>query len=149
MKKQSLRIFVILSFLAIFAASTAHAQSGGEQTANVPFSFSVGGRTFPAGTYSVRRLNPQSDRTALSVRSADGRAGKIVLTLPVQSGAARESAKLVFNRYGHQYFLSQVWTTADNAGLELPRSRAERALEQSGVEGAPERLTVALNPRRK
>jgi hypothetical protein len=149
MKKQSLRIFLMIGFLAIVAVLPAHAQSASEQTADVPFSFTVGSKTFPAGTYSVKRLNPQSDRTALAIKSADGRASKIVLTVPVQSAATQESAKLIFNRYGDQYFLSQVWTTADNTGLELPRSRAERALERSGIEDAPERLTVALNPRRR
>jgi hypothetical protein len=97
----------------------------------------------------VTRLNPASDKTALMIKSADGRLSKIVLTVPVQAGGTQESARLIFNRYGEQYFLSQVWTPADNTGLELSRSRAERSLARNIGHVAPERTTIALNSRRK
>jgi hypothetical protein len=149
MKKQSLRIFLMFGLLAILAVSSAHAQSSREMTANIRFSFTVGDKTFPAGEYRVTRLNPASDKAALMIKSADGRMSKIVLTVPVQAGRAEESARLIFNRYGEQYFLAQVWTPADNTGLELSRSRDERSLARNSRQGVPERATVALNSRRK
>lgn len=149
MKKQSLRIFLMFVCLAIPAVATAHAQSSDEHRAFIPFTFSVGNKSFPPGEYNVRSLNPQSDKSVLSIRSADGRMNKAVITIPVQAGSAHEKAKLVFNRYGDQYFLAQVWAEADDIGLALPKSRAERALERDAGEDVPERLTVALNPRRQ
>jgi hypothetical protein len=149
MKKQSLRIFLMFGLLAILAISSAHAQSVSEMTANIRFSFTIADKTFPAGEYSVTRLNPASDKAALMIKSADGRMSKIVLTVPIQAGRAQESAKLIFNRYGEQYFLAQVWTPADNTGLELSRSRAERSLARNAGQHEPERTTVALNSRRK
>lgn len=149
MKKQSLRIFLMFGLFAILAPLSAHAQSGRAQTANIPFSFTVADKTFPAGDYSVTRLNPQSDKAALSIKSADGRMSTVVLTNPVQASKVRETAKLIFSRYGDQYFLSQVWTAADNMGLELPRSRSERLIVRNRVEHTPERTTVALNSSRK
>jgi hypothetical protein len=148
MKKQNLRIFLMFSVLLILAAASVHAQSGNRQTANIPFSFSVDGKTFPAGLYSVTRLNPQSDKAALMITSADGKMSKVVLTVPVQAGEAQESAKLVFSRYSDQYFLSQIWTHADNTGLELPKSRAEKTLARY-IKAAPERATIALNSHRR
>jgi hypothetical protein len=148
MKKQSLRIFLMFSALAILAAMPVQAQSSNRQTANIPFSFNVDGKTFPAGLYDVTRLNPQSDKAALAIKSADGQLSKVVLTMPVQASKTLESAKLVFNRYGDQYFLSQVWTPADNTGLELPRTRSEKTLARN-IKAAPERATVALNSHRR
>lgn len=149
MKKQSLRIFLMFCILAILAVSPVEAQSSKEQTAVIPFSFNVGGKTFPAGEYRVERLNPQSDKAALAITSADGRMSKVVLTTPVVANRAQESAKLIFNRYGEQYFLAQVWTTADSTGLELPKSRSEREWARNVGEHAPERKAIALNARRR
>jgi hypothetical protein len=149
MKKQSLRIFLMFGLLAILAVSSVHAQSGREMTANIGFSFTIADKTFPAGEYKVTRLNPASDKAALQIKSADGRLSKIVLTVPVQAGRTQESARLIFNRYGEQYFLVQVWTPADNTGLELSMSRAERSLARNIGQHAPEQTTIALNSRRK
>lgn len=149
MKKQSLRIFLIFGLLAILAPLSAHAQSSKELTANIPFSFNVADKTFPAGEYSVTRLNPQSDKAALAIKSVDGRMSKVVLTNTVWADKAQATAKLIFNRYGDQYFLSQIWTIADNTGLELPKSRNERTLARNAGERAPERTTIALNASRK
>ena len=149
MKKQSLRIFLMFGFLAILAVSSAHAQSGKELTANIPFSFSVGSTTFPAGEYRVERLNPQADPAALAIKSADGRMKRVVLTAPVQADERQEMAKLVFTRYGDQYFLAQVWTAGAKAGLELPKSRSERTLARNAGENRAVRVAVALNTRRR
>ena len=151
MKKQSLRIVVLFSFLAILAVSSVRAQTGREMTASIPFTFVVGNKTFPAGEYNVTRVNPQSDKAALAIRSTDGRVAQIVLATSIQSGKAQESARLVFTRYEDQYFLSQVWTPADQMGLELRKSRSERTLlaRNRAGERAPQRTVIALNTRHR
>jgi hypothetical protein len=150
MKKRSLRIFLMFSVLAILSVSSIQAQSGNVQTANIPFEFMVGNNTFPAGLYSVTRVNPQSDKTALLIKSADGSTGKVVLTMPIQAGHALETAKLVFSRYDEKYFLSEVWTPADATGLAIQKSRSERTLlARNTGEKTAERVTIALNTRRR
>jgi hypothetical protein len=145
MKKLYPHIFLLFGLFAILAATApARAQSVREQTASIPFAFNVGDQTFPAGTYRVRQLNPASDRAALEIKSADGRLGKITLTSFVHSGKAEEQPRLVFTRYGEQYFLAQVWTQAQDGGLALPTSRSERALARKARERAPESASVAL-----
>ena len=148
MSKAYLRIFLLFGLFAILAAAApARAQSVHEQTASIPFSFNVGDKSFPAGVYRVRQLNPASDRVALEIKSADGRRGKITLTSFVRNARAAERARLVFTRYGEQYFLTEVWTPARDAGLALPTSRSERLLARKAGERAPERTAVALGAR--
>ena len=149
MKKQNLRIVVMFGLFAILAVSSAHAQTRREMTANIPFSFSVADKTFPAGQYSVTRLNPASDKAALAIKSDDGRLSKIFLTVPILDSRMHESAKLVFSHYGDQYFLAQVWTPADNTGLAVPQSKSERTLARNAGRNKLGQTTVALNVRRK
>ena len=149
MKTNSLTTFAAIALLTLAAAATARAQSAPRaQAADIPFEFTAGDQTFPAGVYRVERVNTQTDRAALSIKSGDGRLSVLVQTMPVETrpGAPSESAMLVFNRYGDRYFLSQIWQPSDEAGLELPKSRAERALRRGprASRPAPARETVAL-----
>lgn len=149
MTKQNLRNILMFSLFAILAVASVHAQTRMEMRANIPFSFNVGDKTFPAGEYNVTRLNPSSDKAVIAIKSEDGRLSKIVLTMPVLSNVTRETAKLVFNHYGDQYFLAQVWTPADNTGLAVSESKTERSLARNnGQQREPERATIALNTRR-
>lgn len=147
MKKPCSRILMILGILAILTVPSTVAQSLNDSTVNIPFSFTVGGRTFPPGEYRVTRLNPQADTAALAIRSADGRLGKVVLTTAVSAKEPVERAMLVFNKYGDQYFLTQFWTAADDTGRELPKSRNELILARKAGERSPERATLAFNSR--
>ena len=49
---------------------------------------------------------------------------KLVLPNACESSKAQETTKLVFHRYGDQYFLAQVWTEGNDRGSELPKSGA-------------------------
>ena len=149
MRKQSLRIFLMIGLVAILAPLSAQAQSSSEQTANIPFSFTVGDKTFPAGEYRVVRLNLQSSQAALAIRSVDGRMSKITLTTDIQGSGVTDKAKLVFNHYGDEYHLAQVWMRVADGGLELPVSRSERALARNAGERAPEQTTIALSAHRR
>ena len=149
MKRANLRIFLMLGLFAILAVSSVHAQSSYRQTANIPFSFTVADKTFPAGEYTVERVNPESDKAALAIKSADGHMTRIVLTTPVQASRTQENARLVFNRYGDQYFLAEVWTPASDTGYALSQSRNERELARNGRQRQPEQTAIALNIRRK
>jgi len=60
------------------------------------------------------------------------------------------SASLIFNRYGNEYFLSQVWAKGGSVGRGLPKTRAERELErktqdnQIAATKGPELETVTI-----
>jgi hypothetical protein len=116
-----------LTAIALFvAAGIATAGSALAQddmvTANVPFSFTVNGRTLPAGYYTLghdintpRMLKIESERGVVAVTA---------VTVP---DSAREGdAKLVFHHYGNQYFLSEIRTADSSTSCHLTTSKQEK-----------------------
>jgi len=52
----------------------------------------------------------------------------------VRASETQEEARLVFHRYGGQYFLSQIWTPGGNTGRELLMPRLESQLAKNSIE---------------
>lgn len=77
---------------------------------NVPFAFMAGGVNLPPGEYLVYHPgNPYF----LVIQDKVGRARAMAYVHPLGTRMNESTTKLVFNKYGDQYFLSQVWTQAD------------------------------------
>ena len=51
--------------------------------------------------------------------------------LSLKSGRVSEQTKLVFTRYGEQYFLSEIWMAGYRAGWQVPKSRREVEIAQN------------------
>ena len=88
----------------------------------VPFDFTVGQTQMSAGTYEI---NPLA-HDAIVIR--DTKAAKSALSV-VRSEQSRDSdstTKLVFNRYGDKYFLSQVSRGIGEGVMQLPTSKLEK-----------------------
>lgn len=129
MRKQAMMIAAAMMLTGILCA-VARAQSPNRlMKFNVPFEFSVGERTMPAGEYVITLLGRDSNLPAVLIKSGDGRAAQILQMTPVEAKRLRESATLVFNRYGSSHFLAQIWTPSERAGLKVRRSPAERKME--------------------
>ncbi|HEU4834260.1 MAG TPA: hypothetical protein VFS90_07595 [Pyrinomonadaceae bacterium] len=113
-----------IPLLLIMIAISARAQTSSVQTviANIPFEFSAGKTTLPAGKYTITVLNPASDRKSLQIRSLDGRAIAIVLTT-TRKGNLSDSAKLVFERFGDRYVFAQAQMAGDATGLSIVRRK--------------------------
>jgi hypothetical protein len=150
MKKKLYSTFAMLSIMVMLAVVSIQAQSRGKLEVNVPFEFQIGSQTLPAGAYSVKRLTQNS----ILVQSADGQKSAIAQTLgTVQAKTNRTAAreKLVFNKYGSQYFLSQVWMVRGSDGRALNQTDAEREaakeqnLARSGAK--PQSVEVAARVR--
>ncbi|HEX2715327.1 MAG TPA: hypothetical protein VHM88_24370 [Candidatus Acidoferrales bacterium] len=125
MKKRTFAIVTLLALFIIAAAGLGHAQQS--VMVNIPFEFVVGDRTLPAGDYDIQR--PATGRPeVLLIHRTDGSASAIVLTMPVEANDWQPESKLLFNRYGDRYFLSQIWTAGERFGRELYKSRAEKEL---------------------
>ena len=133
MKKQTLRRFTVLSFLLMLTAVTVSAQSERIRVINIPFSFIVGQKTLPAGEYTVEPNRKDSDNVWL-VQSKEGHASALFITNTVRASETQEEARLVFHRYGGQYFLSQIWTPGGNTGRELLMPRLESQLAKNSIE---------------
>ena len=147
MKKQAYTMIALLVLVGSMAVAAQAQTSGRTQLiANIPFQFNVGNKTLPAGEYSVRQVNPDSDCGVLLLSSRDGNASAMIQVDSV-IGKAQESAKLTFRRYGNKYFFAQAWIDGDNTGMQAPKSKAERAAESelAGLQSKTE--TVALRAR--
>lgn len=143
MKKQALKTFTMLSLLLTLTAVSVSAQFQRSKVANIPFSFIVGGRTLPAGEYTVKSNRKDHDDVWL-VQSRDGHASALFTTMSVRSIEIQEKSKLVFHKYGDRYFLSQIWTLGDISGRELLMHRLETKLAKNRIER--ETIVLAAGP---
>jgi hypothetical protein len=144
MKKQTYTMIGALVFGSLFAVSTARGQSTNQPLiANIPFAFSAGGETLPAGQYAVSLLSPASNQNIVSIVSLDGAHKVIVNTLP-RKRQASEAGRLVFHRYADRYFIAQAWMV-NGAGREIPASRTERAFQREVGANRQSVETVALS----
>jgi hypothetical protein len=96
----------------------------------IPFAFSVADKTFAGGEYYI---GPTNDRT-VAIRSVGGKESVVVLTNAV-SETKVSSPRLVFHKYGEQYFLTQAWLRASDEGREFVISSAESKWTQSAPRG--------------
>ena len=110
MKNQTYRLVAILGiFLGLAVAGYAQAPSKVE--VNIPFEFSAGKTTLPAGIYSIKRLSGNN----VTLRSEDGKSS-VILNAPITHSSRDPKAveRIVFERYGDQFALAQIWLTADS-----------------------------------
>ncbi|HKG61954.1 MAG TPA: hypothetical protein VKB05_19505 [Pyrinomonadaceae bacterium] len=128
------KFFNIPLLIIVFAgvlATNADAQT--KVIANVPFAFSAGKTTLPAGRYTITVLNPASDRKILQIRSLNGRSSAVVLTTGI-IGNISDDAKLVFERYGDRYVFAQAHMAGDEMALAAVRSkdRSDKHVAKAG-----------------
>ena len=127
----------------IMAATIAVPVVNAQQTimrCNVPFAFNIGDKQLPAGTYVVREM----DRGTL-IQSKDGE--NSVLGIYNYAGPSKaDENKLVFDKVGDHYFLTQIWVSARDEGLLVPESKQEKEMRasNSGPQGGVETVIVAL-----
>lgn len=132
------RILATLTLGAALGTVTLMAQNPMEVT--VPFDFTVGSKSFAAGVYTVHNgVAP----AVVAIRSADGRSSIMTLTNGVQARTAPGKGKLIFNRYGDSYFLSQIWTPGNEVGRQLPPSSTEKELIAKATALKPVALTAS------
>jgi len=122
MKKQVLSAVAMLSLL-VTLMMVGYAAPAGRISVNIPFDFMVGKTKLPAGQYIVQGTNTQG---VLQISSTDRKANVLAVTSSGKADAGESKARLDFNRYGDQYFLSQVWEGGSTAAHRLVKSRAER-----------------------
>lgn len=138
------RFIPVLALLFALAA-TSYAQSARRTVILIPFDFVAGGKVLPAGTYRVEAVRRDS-YTVWEVRSTAGRAGAVVMTSAIGSGAAAEAEpRLVFQKYAETYVLAQLWPSSDSAGRAVLQSRRGRTEAARNVK--PEVVTVTAHAR--
>ena len=131
MKNQIYRIIAIFGIFLGLAVLSAQAQAPSRVEVNIPFEFSAGKTTLKPGIYSIKRMSGN----LVSLRNAEDKSS-VILNAPVNLTSSDTNAfeRLVFDKDGDRYLLSQIWLTVDS-GRELPaKTKAAR----------PERIELSL-----
>ena len=123
MRKQLLGLATFVAFITLVVGSV-QAQTGYRVQTTIPFDFTAGESSLRAGVYAVEQIS----NNALLVRSIDGKKGVLLLTRAIEPGRTQKPARIIFNRYGDRYFLSQAWVGGGDVGREVHASGAERRL---------------------
>ena len=106
MKSLTFKTLKGIAATAALLAAPLCAQSGHQIHLQVPFGFMAGSSQFPAGEYTV--VSDNSNGVVL-IRNTNKGPAAFVMTRPAGENNDYDKVKLVFHRYGEQYFLSQVW----------------------------------------
>lgn len=128
MKAQLIRNFGV----ALFAAITICAQGSQTLKVQVPFGFHVGSSMLPSGEYTV---DTEAAPGVVRLRSADSKSTVMIQSNAVQTAGATGQGKLIFNKYGDEYFLSQIWHAGSNIGRQLPKTRREAEVAATARRG--------------
>ena len=147
MKKQILRSTAILGLFFMLAIASVNAQTPSRVEVNIPFDFVAGKATLKAGSYSIKKASGNQ----LVIRSADGKTTALInAPLTIGSRDSKAGERLLFNQYGDQYFLSQVWLSVDTgrqlftSGVEAKAAREYRLAHNNPK---PKRVEVAARTR--
>jgi hypothetical protein len=107
---------------------------------NIPFDFVAGNMTLPAGEYSIKVTAPE--RTLLLIDRKDAAASAFMNTNPVVKTEMQTESKMIFNRYGDRYFLSEVWPAGNSRGRQLSKSRREMEMAQIAKSETQSQVTL-------
>jgi hypothetical protein len=104
--------------------------------AKVPFAFVVRNQVLPAGTYRIHSIG--SD--LLEIRTGDN---TVISTRYVGNNRLGDGDKLLFAKYGNQYFLREIFCESANINSALPVSKQEKSAQISEARLRMAEQTVA------
>jgi hypothetical protein len=134
-RRVALIAMIVGSFLTAASAQAA-------DRFNIPFDFTVGKVTLPAGSYSVSPVG--NIQTHLQLKNRDRNEGVFqrIDSVGLNPGRTSEATKLVFQHYGDQYFLAEFWKMGSTTGHTFSRSKAEREIARSVAQPKTEILSA-------
>ena len=114
-----------------------------QMRANIPFDFMAAGSNLVAGDYTLETTGDTDQ--VLQMCDLQQHRCVFMIASQVASKAKNDPGKLVFNRYGDRYFLSEIWSLS--LVRTLPQDRHERQLAKSGAEPAVAVIAAELTSR--
>jgi len=145
MLNTSIKIFLAGAILLIgITAASAQVDPQSKITTNVPFSFVVDGKTYPAGTYSFGRLDTNGGDSSQLVMYGPKDLQAILNTTPTIAATEAKDTHLVFEKVAGQYFLTQIWGQGDAQGAKLITSdEQKKAIAEAAGSGATDSTSSA------
>jgi hypothetical protein len=136
MKRFSVMALVVLG--GAFTAASMQAQNH-EVRADLPFSFAVGSKQFPAGHYTFL--------TGPRYTTVIPNTGNEILILSRTEEAFHAVGYLnilVFNKYGDDYFLREIRSPSIAMNVEIPQSKLEKQIRVQAAGLGPNQTLLAL-----
>jgi hypothetical protein len=118
--KRIASILTGLSLAVLFFGTSAHAQSERRMFGNIPFDFTVGSLSLPAGQYEFRAVG----NDIIQIRDADGRSLLTLSSAPVEANRFPEKSALKFAVVNGHHVLIQIWNDLAGNGNEFPYGSA-------------------------
>jgi hypothetical protein len=144
MKRTWVLAFVFGTLLAVSAVSASAQSLRSVAEAKVPFGFRVGDASLPAGEYSILT----NGAGLVLIRNDQDKKGVFALG-NTQASVSEAPAQLVFNRYGENYFLSQIdlfgGSTTRIAPSKVEREYQNASKSVAEVTRQPEVVQIALS----
>ena len=135
------KALALSGLLVLLTFSSALGQSDRQTIIHIPFNFSVGEKTFPAGKYVIARTWKTSDSVWV-IKRKDNVGKAMLLTRPVRANETQQETRLVFHQYGDLYFLTAFWTAGDATGRELQMSDREKSLDKTLAEKRQDHILI-------
>lgn len=131
-----------LTILFVVGSTVLLSQPSVRIKADIPFAFEVGNQKVPAGEYMI--TGKQGERSILVSTSSEF-VLSVLRNYDLSSRGIKDGveAKLVFNKYGDRYFLSEVWAPNDVAH-GLLKSKNERTMVTSTLITANQQDRVVI-----
>ena len=137
------KIYGALATLAVaLTVSVSFAQAQSRVQADVPFAFTLQDRAMPAGNYQII----ERSNHVLDIRNLDSQRDQLLVGPMAVQSSKDQSPKLVFHKYGDQYFLTQIWYGDSNYGVGFAESKREKetSMASNGASNAPETVIIAM-----
>jgi hypothetical protein len=123
MQKHVLYNVLTAGLLVIAAISSAFAGQSARVSAKVPFAFTIGKESLPAGTYTFY----ENANGLIRIQNTQGDA-YVYATNPGTTARVDGQAKFIFHRYDEQYFLSEVFNGTEDSSRKFAVSKLEKDL---------------------
>jgi hypothetical protein len=105
--------------------------------ATIPFDFTVGENKLPAGTYMIDSVQPQTILLSCAQKH------KSVFVVLTSIGEVSQSPnRVIFNKYGDQYFLSEVHNGYGQTGWNIGVSKLEKRVRVEEASRATQQKTL-------
>ena len=140
MKRTTVLAYLAATLISMISMGSACARAQAP-VFKVPFDFTVDNLVLPAGSYQVSYYAPKS---AIMIRSEDGRFHAFTAIQP--DDPSTSGGKVVFTKYGNQYFLHEVLCSALSMNVALPTSRLEKRarIQEAHLASAQTQIVAVL-----
>lgn len=132
--KNKITQIVFLISLTFGLTAFAQAQTASQYRVNIPFDFTVRGKTFQAGEYSINYGGLSGSRNKLLIRSKNRKNAALVIVMPEQTNRESVDPSVVFVYDENEYVLSELKTYGTNVKIGRPKSRPMLAKNFRAVE---------------